>query len=99
MKGKIKCDECGKIKGSRFIIYFKGQYLCGKCRRKSNSYREFASIINLLNPTRKPMILEKAIKKEYLVKTYYNKKTGRAHHLIYVPKCFSGKKVKIRIIE
>lgn len=89
---KLVCDDldCNRlVRNAHFDK--KGRRLCFSCWRKD------LTIIG--GPLSKNRIsLEKALKKEYNVGTYVTKK-GYTHCQIHLPQCFSGKKVKVKIVE
>lgn len=95
--GKVKCQMCGNIYRIRNVVLFKGKYICTNCKNSLNKIQQSAIQIG-----RELIPLNKAIEREYSVKTYFHKSpygTQVAQHLINVPSCFMNKKVKLVLVN
>lgn len=81
---KIKCDKCGRIKRSRYIVQFKGKFLCSDCKPRINvSHRR---------------TIEQALNKVYGVRGYMAK-NGSVSAVINVPSVMAGRKVKLVLVK
>ena len=98
------CDICKNIYRKNSLIIFKGKTLCVNCRKKEPSYimndKLYYAIIGFTG--RRKITLEKALQKEYYVRTHTYKKKNTDNQVvacnISVPSCFVNKKVKLLLI-
>jgi len=92
---KAICDNCNKLRRVRNMICFKGKYLCGQCKSKTESALRQLSACQIGKPY---YTLEEALNKVYNVYTYFSEKKGRSCQ-IGLPSILSGKKVKLVLVE
>ena len=92
------CDSCFRVVKVRYLIKYKGQFLCNKCRQKTEGNKIQASLsqtgINLIN-------LENALNKIYVVKTYLRKRNDSSYiqARLSLPSILGNRKVKLILVD
>jgi hypothetical protein len=93
---KYKCDKCKELHRAKGLLFVKGKYLCFHCRNKTVN-KSMNEISNHLNKGGY-ISLEKALEREYVVKSYI-KKGNYNLALITVPSCLGGYVVKLSLVK
>lgn len=92
---KAKCDECKHLVRIS-VTFYKGKYLCSKCRRKTKGCKIQQSLVELGHPR---ISLEQALNKIYKVKFYVSSKNTKSAAVISVPRILAGRYVKLVLVE
>ena len=87
---KAKCDKCKKEIRVRYLVFFKGKYLCGECRQKMKNFRIQDSAFQV---GRGKISLKDALARTYEIRTYRNGGT------IIVPICLLERYVKLKLVS